>query len=254
MQEPYYLAYEKRYKTVFETGAHRWGHAPDDAILYETLKKWVCANDLEGKSIIEFACGEGACGVILSELGCKYHGVDISPTVVQRAKVALRDYQNASVDVFDMVIDTVTEKYDAALDCMGFHMLVTDNDRNRYLKNAYNALNVGAPMLFFRQSYRNENHIEAAYKGIVHSFDEWKAISGIDYDTPTLRKTNMGNGNVEMLIPLVPARANDRDGYIKEMEQAGFVVEEFMEMDESSAILYSASIFVRKGFDLRIAP
>lgn len=48
MQEPYYLAYEKRYKTVFETGAHRWGHAPDDAILYETLKKWVCANDLGG--------------------------------------------------------------------------------------------------------------------------------------------------------------------------------------------------------------
>lgn len=246
MKQPYYLAYEKRYKTVFEAGVHHWGHAPDDAVLYETLKNWVHANDLKGKSIIEFACGEGACGVILSELGCKYHGVDISPTVVQKAKEALRDYKDATVDVFDMVIDTVTEKYDAALDCMGFHMLVTDNDRNTYLKNAYNALRVGAPMLFFRQSYRNENNMQAVYKGVVHSFDEWKAISGTDYDTPILRRTNMGNGDLEVLIPLVPARANDKDGYIEEMEKAGFVVEEFMEMEESNAILYSASIFVRK--------
>lgn len=242
MKEPYYLAYEKRYKAVFEAGANRWGHAPDDAVLYETLKNWVDANDLKGKSIIEFACGEGACGVILSELGCKYHGVDISPTVVQKAKEALRDYKYATVDVFDMVKDTVTEQYDAALDCMGFHMLVTDNDRNTYLKNAYNALNVGAPMLLFRQSYRNCNNTEAVYKGVVHSFDEWKAISGTDYDTPTLRRT----GDVEVLIPLLPARANDRDGYIEEMERAGFVVEEFREMDESGAIQYSASIFVRK--------
>lgn len=246
MKEPYYLAYEKRYKTVFEAGAERWGHAPDDAVLYETLKKWVDANDLKGKRILEFACGEGACGVILSELGCKYRGVDISPTAVGKAKEALREYKDASVDVLDMVKDTVTEKYDAALDCMGFHMLVTDDDRNTYLKNAYHALNDGAPMLFFRQSYRNGNNTEAVYKGVVHSFDEWKAISGTDYDTPALRKTHGENGDVEVFIPLVPARANDRDGYIDEMQRAGFTVEAFVEMNESTAIVCSASIFVRK--------
>ena len=65
MKTPYYMAYEKRYRTVFEAGVSRWGHSPDDPILYETLKAWVEENDLVGKKVVEFACGEGACGVIL---------------------------------------------------------------------------------------------------------------------------------------------------------------------------------------------
>ena len=63
-QQPYYLAYEKRYRAVFEAGAERWGHSPDDQELFNALKEWVTANHLTGKSIIEFACGEGAGGII----------------------------------------------------------------------------------------------------------------------------------------------------------------------------------------------
>lgn len=85
-KKPYYLAYEKRYKTVFEAGAERWGHSPDDQVLFETLKQWVQENNLTGKKVIEFACGEGASGVILSQLGCHYHGVDIAPSAVLKSK------------------------------------------------------------------------------------------------------------------------------------------------------------------------
>jgi len=210
----------------------------------------VNSNNLRGKRIIEFACGKGACGVILSTLGCKYHGVDISPTAVRKARELLSDCKDAAVDVFDMVKDTIEDEYDAALDCMGLHMLITDNDRNAYLKNAYNALIKGAPMLFFRESYRTEN----VYKGAVHSLEEWKAISKTDYDTPELRRISTANGEVEVHIPLLPARANDRDGYTAEMERAGFVVEEFMEMEESSNIQYSASIYVRKHTEYGCCP
>ena len=45
----------------------------------------------------------------------------------------LEKYPNANCEVLDMVKESVTEKYDAALDCMGLHMLVTDNDRKNYL-------------------------------------------------------------------------------------------------------------------------
>ena len=83
---PYYLAYEKRYQTVYEAGGERWGHSPNDQELYITPKEWVTADNLTGKNIIEFACGEGASGVILSELGCVYHGIDISSSAVMRAK------------------------------------------------------------------------------------------------------------------------------------------------------------------------
>jgi len=51
---------------------------------------------------------------------------------------------------------------------------------------------------------------------------------------------------VEVYIPLVPARARDKKGYIEEMEMIGFDVEKFVEMDVSAAIPHSASIYVRK--------
>ncbi|MBQ7929736.1 MAG: class I SAM-dependent methyltransferase, partial [Clostridia bacterium] len=191
----------------------------------------------------EYACGEGACGVILSRLGCRYHGVDISPTAVEKAREALREFPDATVEVLDMVKNTVSGQYDGALDCMGFHMLVTDSDRAAYLRNARDSLKDGAPMLFFRQSYRSDGDPKAVYKGEIRSLGEWEAVTGSDYSTPQLRRTATG---AEVLIPLVPARANDREGYIAEMERAGFTVENFAEMAESEAIRYAASIYVRK--------
>ena len=242
-KKPYYFAYEQRYKTVFQAGAKRWGHAPDDQTLYQTLKEWVADNHLAGKHIIEFACGEGACGVILSELGCKYRGVDIAPSAVMKAADALKDYTNVSVDVFDMVNDTLKEKYDAALDCMGLHMLVTDQDRRNYLKNAYASVKVNAPMLFYKESYRNDDHV---VKEPVLSYNAWLKITGDDYQTPSARRVDTDSGETEVMLPLVPARANDKDGYYAEMQAAGFIVEKFVEMDSSSAIQHAASIYVRK--------
>ena len=49
-----------------------------------------------------------------------------------------------------------------------------------------------------------------------------------------------------MLIPLLPARAKDKNGYTEEFENVGFDVEKIVEMDVSNAIPHSASIYVRK--------
>ena len=78
MNKPYYLAYEDRYRRVFEAGIELWGHSPDDETLVRTLAEWVEENDLAGKTVVEFACGEGAAGVILSKLGVRYRGFDIA--------------------------------------------------------------------------------------------------------------------------------------------------------------------------------
>ena len=246
MKEPYYMAYEKRYRAVFEAGATRWGHSPNDPVLYEALKTWVEKNGLQGKKIVEFACGEGACGLILSGLGCIYQGYDISPTAINTAKKKLALFPNASADVLDMVKEKARGDFDAALDCMGLHMLVIDEDRTSYLKNAREVLRDRAPMLFFREAYRNGLGGESAYKGTVRSFEQWKIISGCDYETPQIRTAKTENGTVEVSIPLVPARAKDKEDYIAEMEAVGFTVEGFTEMADSDAIPLSASIFVRK--------
>lgn len=237
--EPYYMAYENRYRKVFAAGAALWGHSPDDEILVRTLSRFVADNDLCGKRIIEFACGEGSCGIILSKLGCVYHGVDIAPSAVERAALAVAGFPNASVSRLDMVNDRVIGQYDAALDVMGFHMLVTDGDRRKYLENVNASLLTGAPALFFRESYRTD-----AYSGEVATFEDWCRISGSDYKTPELRRV-MGS-DITVDIPLVPARARNKADYIAEIQSAGFVVDDFVEMDINMQCPYSASIFAHK--------
>ena len=243
MTKPYYMAYEDRYQRVFAAGIELWGHSPEDEVLVRTLAEWVNQNNLVGKTVVEFACGEGAAGVILSKLGVRYRGFDIAPSAVEKAKEHLRDFPDASVSLLDMVKETAggADTYDAALDCMGFHMILTDADRDAYLKNARTVLKPGAPMLFFRESYR-----ENAYTGTVESFEQWKEITGDDYTTPQLRSDKDGEGGKEVWIPCVPARARNRDGYCGELERAGFAVENFKIMDQSSAIPLSVSIYARK--------
>ncbi len=240
MNKPYYMAYEDRYQRVFSAGIELWGHSPDDKILVRTLAEWVAENALVGKTVIEFACGEGAAGVILSKLGVRYRGFDIAPSAVEKARERLREFPDARVERLDMVKECAgqPETYDAALDCMGFHMLLTDVDRDAYLKNAHTVLKPDAPMLFFRESYREE-----AYTGVVKSFEQWKEITSDDYTTPQLRSNPDGK---EVRIPCVPARARNREGYTGELERAGFAVENFRIMDQSSAIVYSVSIYARK--------
>ncbi len=239
---PYYLAYEKRYQAVYASGATVWGHQPDDEILVATLTEWVNKNDLKGKKVIEYACGEGSVGVILSKLGCVYKGVDIAPSAVERSKQVLAPYSSATVSLMDMVNEPVNDVFDAAIDCMGFHMLIIDSDRRKYLANVIATLKPGAPMLFFRQDYHAD-----AYSGEVASYEEWKAISGSDYETPSIRHVTNNGKEYKVNIPLVPARAKNKEDYIAEMTTAGFVVDQFIVMEPSRAILNAVSIYVHKN-------
>lgn len=239
MKEPqqYYTAYENRYRAAYDAGIPLWGHDPDDEILASALTGWVEKNHLAGKRIIEFACGEGSAGVILSKLGCTYHGVDIAPSALEKARLALADFPEAKVSLLDMVRETPGETYDAALDVMGLHMLVTDSDRAAYLRSACASLKPGAPMLFFRESYRRD-----MAEITVSSFEEWISISDSDYTRPEKREMR----GKEVWIPLLPARARSEAGYRGEFAHAGFTVEHFEEMEISRQISFSASIYVRK--------
>jgi len=243
--KPYYLAYENRYRAVYAAGIERWGHSPDDETLISTLTKWAETHCLPGKKVIEFACGEGACGEILSGLGCIYHGVDIAPSAVEKARKALERYPAATVSLLDMVNGQITDSYDAAIDIMGFHMLVTDADRRKYLQNAFKCLRPGAPMLFFRESYRRDL---SAFNKPIDTIEQWVALTGEDYGTPQIRKVSQNGKEAEVSVPLVPARARDKEGYINDFSGAGFVVDEFIETEANEEIIYSASIFVHKPF------
>ena len=92
------------------------------------------------------------------------------------------------------------------------------------------------------EKWVNDNQLN----GNVESLEQWKTITGDDYDTPQQRFAKSGDKEVEVWIPLVPARARNKDGYIAEMNSAGFVVDDFVEMDMNEQCPYSASINVHK--------
>lgn len=232
----YYERYEDRYRAVYAAGAPAWGHCADDPGLRTILSDWAARERLAGKHVIEFACGEGASGAVLSALGGLYTGVDIAPAAVARARRNLKDCPGARILELDMVKGRAEGTYDAALDVMGIHMLVTDADRADYLRNARAVLREGAPMLFFRVSYR-----ENAYEGPVARYEDWVKITGDDYETPAPRFA----GDVEVMLPLLPARAMNRAGYERELGTAGFAVEAFEPAQSDGHILLSATIRAR---------
>lgn len=244
-EKTYYLGYEDRYQRVFAAGGDCWGHAPTDEGLVQILTEWVEAQGLRGKRVVEFACGEGASGVILSRLGCVYHGVDVAPTAVAKAREALEGFPQARVSRLDMVTEEVPDgPYDAALDVMGFHMLVTDGDRLAYLRHALAALHPGAPMLFYRECYRHD-----IFDGPVPSLDAFLARFGGDYVTLGKRQALRGTDTVEVEMPLLPARAHTEAGYRQEMHAAGFTVDAFRVETDNVQCPSSASLWVRRPAD-----
>lgn len=219
--EQYYARYEQRYRTVHAAGGS-WGFQPKDARLTKVLTQWVREHHLEGKRVIEFACGEGAAGEILADLECVYHGVDLAPSAVERASALLKDHPNAAVSRLDMVKEPLPSIYDAALDVMGFHILITDADRRAYLKNVCHCLLPGAPVLFYLQAYRPD-----AYEGAVDSYAQWTDLVGIDYETAEPRMAETSSGPVEVQLPRIAGRSRTEQGYRKELQEAGFVVDWF---------------------------
>jgi len=235
----YYRAYEERYRIVHAVTDELWGHSPEDEAFVQTLTDWVNDNRLLGRRVIEFACGEGASAPVLADLGCVYQGVDIAPTAIGIAKKLAGDRANVSFDVLDMVHQSPgTGEYDAALDVSGLHMLVTDQDRAAYLMNVYEALKPGGCAMFWQESYRRD-----AYEGEVADIDAWKRETGLDFDTPEKRRIGEGQ---EVMLKLLPARPKNEAGYRAEMERAGFVVDEFLELGDSDFIALSACIKVHR--------
>jgi len=241
MDKQYYEAYEGRYQAV-QSVSHDlfWGHSPEDEELKKHLSDWVSQHDLSGKRIVEFCCGEGGSGAVLASLGCVYQGYDIAPSAIEKAKNTLKNFPDAKVEVRNLVTEALNDNaFDAALDVMGFHMLVVDSDRKDYLANMYRALKPGAPAFFFHQLYRRE-----IYRGPVGPFEDWKKCSGADYATP--EKREIGDTGRTVMIPLVPGRARMKDDYIDELQAAGFIVDSFMEMGDNRKAPFSCSFHVHK--------
>jgi len=231
--EPYYLAYDCRYRSAYAQGADRYALPDAEEKVRAIVRRHVERFKLAGKRVIEFGCGEGAAALELARLGCIYRGYDISPAAIEKAAVALSSYPKAKVAVRDVVQGTFPRHaFDAGIDVGCLHMLVTDADRARYLKNVHDCLKPGAPMLFARVGYS-----ENAYERPVADYQQWLRIFGKDVTKPQRRSAQKDGKEIDIMLPLIPYRTRSEQGYRRELAAASFKVSEFETDGEWANIL-----------------
>ncbi len=235
---PYYTAYEKRYRSVYEQGADRYAFSPIAEEVQQILGHFIERFELIGKKVVEFGCGEGWAGLVFAKLGCVYRGYDIAPSGLEKATALLSGYTHAKVCLQDVVLGGFPrDAFDAGVDVACLHMLVTDADRKKYLRNVYGCLRQGAPMYFVHLRHR-----EDIYEGEVTGYEQWLQITGEDVDTPREMPATKDGSDFAVMIPCIAARPRSESGYRGELTEAGFGVIKFERAEKWG----NANILVRK--------
>lgn len=138
----YYEAYDERYKKVHkETGLAWAGNEPT-----KVLKLWL-EKHLTNKNskILEVGCGEGQNAIFLMENGFNVLASDVSEEAINWCKsaAASKNINENNFFVLDILENNHKEKYDCIYSISTVHMLVLDEDRNKFFKFIYNHLNDG---------------------------------------------------------------------------------------------------------------
>ena len=210
--KPYYTVYDKRYRSAYEQGADCWAFPPELEEFRRRVRKYTEQFELVGKKVVEFGCGEGIAALEFAKFGCIYQGYDISPAAIEKASVLLSEYSRAKASLHDVVLgDFPRAAFDAVIDIACLHMLVTDADRKKYLRNIYECLKPETPMYFAQLSYRDD-----IYDGEIASYEQWLELTDEDVDTPQKRVALKDGKEFAVMLPCIAARPHTERGYREE--------------------------------------
>lgn len=225
----YYYSYEDRYASVYSQGAEYWTADPDEirdttVKLQDLLDRWAL---VPGQArVVEFGCGEGHLARYLIERGYDYLGVDLSPSALVKARQRVADLELKS-DTF--VLGDITDlpalrdgTFYAVVDNFCLHMLVTDDDRRRYLATVRRVLRSGG-MAFF-----HENYTDRPLREPVATFDEFVLHGGFTRGVSDERRICVDGVERSIRLARVPFRAQDEAGYRRELSAAGLDVQHFV--------------------------
>lgn len=130
----YYEAYDKRYKQVHDKGLV-WSTNSNTKIVEEIIKKY----HLDREKMLEIGCGEGRDARYLLNKNYNVLATDISQEAIDycvRNDITHKD----NYKVLDVLSDNSQNKYGFIYSVACLHMLVLDEDRNKYYSYIYNHL------------------------------------------------------------------------------------------------------------------
>lgn len=127
----YYEAYDKRYKQVHSKGL-TWSTNINTGIVEEIIKKY----HLDREKMLEIGCGEGRDARYLLNKNYNVLATDISQEAIDycvRNDITHKD----NYKVLDVLSDNSQNKYGFIYSVACLHMLVLDEDRNKYYSYIY---------------------------------------------------------------------------------------------------------------------
>ena len=132
----YYMAYEKRYKQVYEHN-YLWSTIKPSPEVYDTILKY---NISKKHKILEIGCGEGRDAIFLLNNGYNVLAVDYSKTVVEKCKELSNYKYNDCFRQLDIIKDKLNGKYNFIYSIAVIHMFVNQEHRSKFYKFVYNHL------------------------------------------------------------------------------------------------------------------
>ena len=137
IKDDYYKAYEKRYQQVYKHNYLWSSKEPTPDVIETMLNEKILPN----AKILELGCGEGRDAIFLLNKNYNVLALDYSNTVIEKCKELSNYNYNDKFKQFDIVNDTLDDKFDFIYSIAVVHMFVNKEHRNKFYKFIYSHLN-----------------------------------------------------------------------------------------------------------------
>lgn len=159
----YYEAYEKRYRQVHEKSLS-WASDKNSPIVSDTLKKYV---KVDHPRILDIGCGEGRDCLFLIKQGYDVQALDISEEAIRYCRQQAGAGNEDKFHILDVCTENLEESFDFIYSVATLHMLVLQQDRERYLSFIKNHLSEGGYALILSMGdgvMESESNIDEAFE------------------------------------------------------------------------------------------
>lgn len=126
--EKYYNAYDKRYQQIHSMDL-QWASDAPSPIIWEIMERYGIAAD---RNILEIGCGEGRDALYLLKNGYDVLASDISQEAIRYCREKAPLYRDRFIQL-DVCKDDFPKTFDLIYSIAVIHMLVEQDDRDRFL-------------------------------------------------------------------------------------------------------------------------
>ncbi|MBN1547472.1 MAG: class I SAM-dependent methyltransferase [Syntrophaceae bacterium] len=199
----YYNAYEERYRAVHQMGLSWEINEPTPEIT-----QWIkyLGGDFPDP-VLDVGCGEGRDARFLSEKGFKIVGIDISSEAISWCRERI---PRARFNFWDIVDQPYFVAFKRVYSIGTLHMLVKSCDRMAFLKNIFHSMVNGGEFLLVVMG-------DGIFERSTDADDAYSIVERVHQETGALLK-----------VASTSCKIVNREDLIREVEAAGFIVDEFL--------------------------